>query len=488
MAIADLKDRFSRQRSAHRCRAGAPDLLEALEPRLMMSAAQPLATPPGLAEMDCQTSAVAIEVEYDQDVSMAGIRGDGLARQSVADSDSHDTASIVEAIATAAPLPPIDVRLAPGSDTGQSDTDGITKERRPEIIWEGHGETDIVDYEVCVDGTVFLVTGTRWVCPSDYSEGTHTVSVRARDGTGELSAPATYEFMTDYTGPRVLSHSPSGTIPRSGNEIVLTFNEPIAEATIVRYEDVDVRARMPSDWFAIVPPVPVISSMPITGINAAGGNSFRVSYVGLRVPTQYWVFVGPHIEDLAGNEMDQDRRTFEGAPYHHDMYCGTFTVADSEQSPLSGVCMGVPTGTSANIAATVPADAGDLVITSIFAALANRAVPRLGIVPRLSTFDMIDGQPDATMQEIKSTHDGDFSAVDNCGYAQDRPGTGLAFARLAVDGETSDSFLVETGLTLAELIDANAIQVDPAADDLGPSEIFRRCFSDAARTAEEQKV
>ena len=224
-------------------------------------------------------------------------------------------------VAAARPHPPTNVRIAPRDDTGASDCDGITKDPTPEIVWEPSADPDVVGYEVSVSfhDERFWAPGTSWVWPyrSFLPEGTHTLYVRAKDHAGRFSDPAVYQFTIDYTGPRIVLHSPSGLVPEPVNEVHVTFNEPINDESFTT-DDVKVTADA------------LFLYIPVTGIHPAGYDTYRIAFDGPGLPVDYQVLVGPHVEDLAGNEMNQDADGVNGE-MPDDIYDAGFVVVDAAQ-------------------------------------------------------------------------------------------------------------------------------------------------------------
>ena len=224
-------------------------------------------------------------------------------------------------VAPARPQPPSNVRIAPRDDTGASDSDGITKDPTPEIIWEPSPDQDVVGYEVSVSfhNERFWVLGTSWVWPyrSFLPEGTHTIYVRAKDHAGHFSDPAIDQFTIDYSGPRIVLHSPAGIVPEPANEVHVTFNEPINEGSFT-IDDVMVTADA------------LLLYIPVTDIRPCGFDTYRIAFDGPGLPVDYHVLVGPHVEDLAGNEMDQDADGINGE-MSDDTYDASFVVVDVPQ-------------------------------------------------------------------------------------------------------------------------------------------------------------
>jgi len=221
-------------------------------------------------------------------------------------------------VTPARPRPPTNVRVAPRDDTGASDSDGITKDPTPEILWDPSPDPDVVGYEVSVSfhHERFWVSETSWHWPYRcfMPEGTHTLYVRAKDQAGGFSDPAIYRFTIDYGGPRIILHSPAGMVPEPANEVFVTFNEPINEDTFTTDE-------------VLFTADALFLHIPVTGIRPEGCDTYRITFDGPGLPVDYHVYVGPHLEDLAGNEMNQDADATNGE-VPDDVYDASFIVAD----------------------------------------------------------------------------------------------------------------------------------------------------------------
>ncbi|MEE8452815.1 MAG: Ig-like domain-containing protein, partial [Thermoguttaceae bacterium] len=154
--------------------------------------------------------------------------------------------------------------------------------------------------------------------------GTHTVEVPG-DPTSTLGefAPRHFDFgnvRREYVrGPHVVSHSPSGEIPHPVHEVLVTFSEPINPETFTP-EDVNVTI-----GFLRV-------AVPVFDVSPVEHNTFRIKFGGPDVAMDYHVRLGPHIENLAGMEMDQDR---DGRPGESvdDVYDASFVVVAEPTAP-----------------------------------------------------------------------------------------------------------------------------------------------------------
>jgi len=144
--------------------------------------------------------------------------------------------------------------------------------------------------------------------------GTHIVDVPG-DPT---FAPRHFDFGNvrshQQHGPRIVSHDPSGEIPSAVHEVSVTFDEPIEPRTFTP-EDVNVSIGFLEIY------------VPVFAVKAVDDVTFLIEFGGPDVALDYHVRVGPHIENLAGIEMDQDRDGEPGEP-HEDIYDAGFVVVE----------------------------------------------------------------------------------------------------------------------------------------------------------------
>ena len=128
-----------------------------------------------------------------------------------------------------------------------------------------------------------------------------------------------YEYGEDGTiylvlvdAPRVLSHIPDGVVNQPVDHVDLTFNVVIDEGTFT------------SDDVVLVDPGDV--QVPITGSPVhLGGNVWRITFEAQTAEGEYHVYVGPHIEGPADDEMDQDLDGI-GSEYPDDVYDAGFVI------------------------------------------------------------------------------------------------------------------------------------------------------------------
>ncbi|NQU21666.1 MAG: Ig-like domain-containing protein [Candidatus Nealsonbacteria bacterium] len=187
-------------------------------------------------------------------------------------------------------------QLAPAVAMGNAD--------RFVVAWAGGGETNAGD----IFARQFRGFG---------SIAVHEVLVHG----GQAVERVDFGNKIDKSGPRIVHHTPSGTIPLPSNQMDVRFNEAINEKTFTT-DDVTVRA----DHLRLY--------IPVTGIHPLGDNSYRITFDGPGIAIDYHVAVGPHVEDFAGNEMDQNR---DGTPgTSDDVYDAWFIVAHAAGGGIQG--------------------------------------------------------------------------------------------------------------------------------------------------------
>lgn len=120
-----------------------------------------------------------------------------------------------------------------------------------------------------------------------YARGSHTVFSTS---TFQLVPPAMF---ANTAGPRIISASPEGNVAGPVDHLDVKFSEPIDRSTFTR-EDVSLRN-------------PQGNAVVVQRVQPLGGAVFRIHFRPQREPGPYTFTVGPHIRDLQGNYMDQDR-------------------------------------------------------------------------------------------------------------------------------------------------------------------------------------
>ena len=142
----------------------------------------------------------------------------------------------------------------------------------------------------------------------------------------------------------VVSHGPIGSINRPVSSVDVTFSNELNDTT---FGLDDLAMTGPNG------PVPMVDPpQPL------GGTIWRISFPEQSTEGEYCVYIGPHVEDLGGTEMDQD---FDGTPGEEpdDVYAACFTIQGLAgfhvdiTSPVDGAAFGsgetipfiaVPTG------------------------------------------------------------------------------------------------------------------------------------------------
>ncbi|HUT94718.1 MAG TPA: RHS repeat-associated core domain-containing protein [Thermoguttaceae bacterium] len=147
------------------------------------------------------------------------------------------------------------------------------------------------------------------------------------DGAGGEPVDDVFEgrFTLDTVGPRITRHVPAGDVAGTVDSVDVWFSEAIQAPTFTL---ADVRITGPDG--TITP----------TSLTAAGSNCFRIAFDPQTTPGEYHVLVGPAVEDLAGNPMDQDRDGTQGDP-DHDVYDASFNLVDVDLA-LVNVSVGAP--------------------------------------------------------------------------------------------------------------------------------------------------
>jgi len=101
----------------------------------------------------------------------------------------------------------------------------------------------------------------------------------------------------DTEGPVVVAHEPSGFVPRSDGRVEVVFNEPVNAAT---FTVEDVRVTIDA----------LLLYVEVLGVEAVDDYTYLILFDDPQLTMDYHVWVGPEIEDLAGNPM---REAYEAA-------------------------------------------------------------------------------------------------------------------------------------------------------------------------------
>ena len=141
-------------------------------------------------------------------------------------------------------LPSMPGNLTLVNDTGASGSDGITAETGLEFTWSAATDDNgIAGYEYRLDGGAWALTAGLSATVTA-GEGSHVFEVRAVDGLGNVGGAAIVGVTVDTAGPRVVGHSPDGTVG-AVEYVEIAFDEAIDPATVTA-EDVRVLLSQPA--------------------------------------------------------------------------------------------------------------------------------------------------------------------------------------------------------------------------------------------------
>ena len=99
-------------------------------------------------------------------------------------------------------------------------------------------------------------------------------------------------FTIDQTGPAITDMSPSGSVVQPFNQVEVTFDQPIDEATFTS-QDIALTD---------VTGAPIAVSGPVR----VATTTYRLTFAGQDKPGTTTLVVGPDVTDAVGNAMDQD--------------------------------------------------------------------------------------------------------------------------------------------------------------------------------------
>ena len=116
----------------------------------------------------------------------------------------------------------------------------------------------------------------------------------------------------DTAGPRVTAFAPNATGSNPVSSVRVTFSEAVLAAS---FTAADVAIAGPG------------GAVAVTGITAVGtaGTTFDIAFAPQSAAGSYSVTVGPGVNDLAGNPMNQDNDGTNGEAA--DAYAGSFAIA-----------------------------------------------------------------------------------------------------------------------------------------------------------------
>jgi subtilisin-like proprotein convertase family protein len=169
-------------------------------------------------------------------------------------------------------------------------------------------------------GTVDVVSG-----------GLNTISGGRLNAAGAVGNPP-----PDTSSPRIVGSDPPGSTTSAVDHVRIQFSESIDAASFTLGDD-----KSPSDILSFTGPagpIPVLAIVPVAG----NKRQFDVTFAKQSAEGKYTLVVGPHIRDLAGNELDQNRN---GTPGEEpgDQYTASFSIvgalvfsSDDVPAPVRG--------------------------------------------------------------------------------------------------------------------------------------------------------
>jgi RHS repeat-associated protein len=119
---------------------------------------------------------------------------------------------------------------------------------------------------------------------------------------------------------RIIGHTPSSFVTTPVSYVDVTFSK---EVNGVSFTADDIKMTGPEG--------PIV----ISSIEDKGQNLWRIHFPEQNEDGQYILHIGPHIEDLEGNEMDQDADGFPGEELD-DVYVGSFII-DTQPPVISSI-------------------------------------------------------------------------------------------------------------------------------------------------------
>ena len=181
----------------------------------------------------------------------------------------------------------------------------------------------------------------RIVLPEQSADGTYHVYVGPdiqnvsgvwMDQDGDQVAPEPIDDRYDasfsiFTGPYVTSHSPSGDQVGSVSTMDITFSDPIDPSTLA-----------PDDFQVTGPAGPIALVGNPTHLS---DNTYQIGFASQSAYGIYHVYVGPHMANLLGMDMDQDRDGVLAEPVE-DRFDASFTIIDVSGPHITGYSPDMP--------------------------------------------------------------------------------------------------------------------------------------------------
>ncbi|MCK5000966.1 MAG: hypothetical protein KAS23_15595, partial [Anaerohalosphaera sp.] len=158
------------------------------------------------------------------------------------------------------------------------------------------------------------LNGDYWIII--YTDQDNIVKEYTAESNNTLASPIT--LATDHTGAKITSHTPTGFIKTAVSYIDVTFDEAINPAT---FTAADVAMTNSAE-----------ETIEVSDPVDQGSNIFRIAFPEQSLPGFYTLIIGPDIEDLAGNLLDQNANSTPGEA--EDVYTATFMLNPGQEQDV----------------------------------------------------------------------------------------------------------------------------------------------------------
>ena len=216
---------------------------------------------------------------------------------------------------------------------GGAVADGL--DERVELSWDGVANVALLDhYAIYQDGAeiadvtgmspVATVTGTTAVVgglTNGAEQHFAVVAVNVSGGFDPVVSSVAATPMADVDGPRVLAAVPAGVVIGELASWEVEFSEKVRAST---FGVGDVLLGGPEGAF------------PAYGVERLDDTRFRIGFGTKVLEGDYVVRVGPEVEDMEGNAMDQDEDGVNGEV--DDAFVATVSLSNGSGPLVDGVC------------------------------------------------------------------------------------------------------------------------------------------------------
>jgi hypothetical protein len=211
------------------------------------------------------------------------------------------------------PIASVEVRFSDEIDLATFTVDDLTLSGPQSTAIAAIEAIDALRYRITfatpltADGNYTLTIG-----PSITSASSGYLLDQDRDGQDGESVDDVFvaTLRVDRAGPRVVSHSPNGTVAIPVSFIDIEFNEAIRPTSLTA---ADLQLTTPT------------GSVQVLGVTRLSDTTYRIHFPVQFNNGQYTLTVLPDITDMAGNMLDQDRDGL-GGETEEDQYAGSFTI------------------------------------------------------------------------------------------------------------------------------------------------------------------